>query len=162
MRLKKLIIALWVALLCGPVAKQANAQQSELAAGRESYRSDELKAAVFHFQQVLKGDPNNAAANYWLGRSYETLADISAPLGIRYHSLARRYLTRASELAPRQVEYRHELFEFFLDANQQQQARRILLTLAESDPDYDYMLSRLEQARRVNSSVYARIGHLLP
>ena len=161
MRFTKLMIVLWVALMFGSTPMRAIAQQSELAAGRESYRAGEFKSAVLHLQQALKTDPNDAAANYWLGRSYETLADVSAPLGFRYRSLARRYLTKATELAPDRLEYRHELFEFLLDDNQEKQAQRILLTLVESDPDYDYMLSRLQQVRRADSSVYARIGRLL-
>jgi len=161
MRFIRLLIALWGLPLLSLIATPANGQQSEVAAGRESYRAGEFKSAVRHLQQALKADPNNAAANYWLGRSYETLADVSAPVGIRYRSRARRYLTKAAELAPDRLEYRHELFEFLLDANQERQAQRILLTLAESDPDYDYLLSRFEQARHANSSVYARIGRLL-
>jgi tetratricopeptide (TPR) repeat protein len=142
-------------------ATQALAQASELAAGRQSYRDGEFKAAIVHLQHALKADPNDGACNYWLGRSYESLADISTPFGARYRSLARKHLTRAAELAPGRLEYRHELFEFLLDGNQERQALNILLTSAESDPDYEYMLSRLQQVRNVNSSVYARLGRLL-
>jgi tetratricopeptide (TPR) repeat protein len=156
-----MLLRLVVPVLLATFAAEAIAQQSELAAGRQSYRAGEFRTAVRHLQQALKADPNDGACNYWLGRSYESLADISTPFGVRYRSLARKYLTKAAEVAPDRLEYRHELFEFLLDANQERQALSILLTLAESDPDYAYMLSRFEQVRNVNSSVYARLGRLL-
>ncbi len=144
---------LWYILLATP----AIAQQSELATGREFYRAGEFKSAVAHLQLALDANPKDAASNYWMGRSYETLADISTPFGRKYRSLARTYLTTAAELAPNRPEYRRDLFDFLLDANQQRQALAILRASAESDPDYDYMLSRLDQARKVNSSFNSRV-----
>jgi tetratricopeptide (TPR) repeat protein len=143
----------WYILLVTP----AIAQQSELATGRDFYRAGEFKSAVAHFQLALNANPKDAASNYWMGRSYETLADISTPFGRKYRSLARTYLTTAAELAPNRPEYRRDLFDFLLDANQQRQASGILRAAAESDPDYEYMLSRLEQSRKVNSSVNGRV-----
>jgi tetratricopeptide (TPR) repeat protein len=151
----------WYILLAVP----AIAQQSEFATGRACYGAGEFKTAVSHFQLALKQDPKDAASNYWMGRSYETLADISTPFGGKYHALARTYLTKALELAPNRPEYRQELFSFLLDSgefsrSEQRQAAIILLAGAESDPDYDFMRARFEQARQVNASFNAWISRL--
>ena len=145
----------YLSILLVIFAGHAIGQQSELAAGRAYYQSGEFKQAVAHFQLALHADPRSAESNYWLGRSYETLADIATPFGRKYRSLAHTHLTKAAELAPGRSEYRSELFEFLLDFGRQNQARDILLRSAESDPDYEYMLSRLRQTRRLNASLNA-------
>jgi tetratricopeptide (TPR) repeat protein len=152
-------------MLLAVFAVQGMAQQSELAAGRASYRDGEFHQAVAHLQRALQSDPNDAACHYWIGRSYETLADIATPFGARYRKLARTYLTKASDLAPGRPEYRRELFDFLLDSpafsrSEQRQAVAIMLASAEADPDYEYLRSRFEQARKVNSSVNALLGRL--
>lgn len=144
-----------VSILLVIFAALAVGQQSELAAGRASYQSGEFKQAVAHFRIALQADPHSAESNYWLGRTYETLADIATPFGRRYRSLACAYLTKAAELEPGRPEYRSELFEFLLDSGRQNQARDLLVRSAESDPDYEYMLSRFQQARRLNASLDA-------
>jgi tetratricopeptide (TPR) repeat protein len=156
----------YIPVLLAVLAGQGIAQPSEFAAGRASYGEGEFRTAVAHFQIALRTDPRDAASNYWMGRSYETLADIATPFGGKYRSLARAHLTKAVELAPNRPEYRRELFDFLVDSDgfsrsERQQAREILLGSAESDPDYDYMRSRFEQAYRLNSSVNARLGRLL-
>jgi len=149
----------WYLLLVVP----AVAQQSEFAAGQSSYRAGEFKSAVTHFRLALDTNPKDAASSYWVGRSYETLADIATPFGGKYRSLARTYLTKASELAPGRPEYRRELFDFLLDSgafsrSEQRQAATILLAGAETDPEYEYMRSRFEQARKRNASFDAWIS----
>jgi len=134
----------------------AAAARSEMALGRADYQSGEFRRAAAHFQQALRSAPQSADAHYWLGRSYETLADVATPFGRRYRSLARKHLTRAAELAPARSDYRHELFEFLLDTGKRRQARAILLSCAESDPDYEYMLARFDQAQRLNTSFRGR------
>jgi Flp pilus assembly protein TadD len=132
--------------------------QSELTLGRSSYQSGDFKTAISHFQRVLQDSPENAECNYWMGRSYETLADIATPFGRKDRSLARAYLAKAAELAPNHPEYRRELFDFLLETNHQRQAFAILMASAESDPEYPYMLSRFRQTRELNASLSARIG----
>lgn len=133
------------------------ASHANVAAGRADYQSGEFRRAAAHFELAVKSAPQNAEAQYWLGRSYETLADIATPFGRRYRSLARTHLTKAAGLAPASSEYRHELFEFLLDTGGERQARTMLLGCAESDPDYDYMLARFTQTRRLNTSVDGRL-----
>lgn len=132
------------------------AQQSEFAAGRSSFQAGEFKTAIAHFRQALDGNPNDHASAYWMGRSYETLADIST-FGRGHRAQARRYLTRAVELAPKQPEYRRELFHFLVDNDNLRQAE-LVLEKAESDPEYDSMLNRIREARHRNSSVDGRVS----
>ena len=131
------------------------AQQSEFAAGHASFQAGEFKAAVAHFQRALQDNPNDGASAFWLGRSYETLADIST-FGRGHRARARAYLTKAVELAPNRPEYRRELFNFLLDGDNLRQAQ-VVLAAAESDPEYDAMLNRFREARRRNSSVDGRV-----
>jgi Flp pilus assembly protein TadD len=149
-------LAILLLALVGP----AFAQQSELTAGKVHYQSGEFKKAAAHFQLAFVADPRNPEPHYWLGRTYETLADIATPFGRKYRSLARTHLTAAAELAPAHPEYRRELFEFLLDSGDQRRARDLLLSSAESDPDYDSMLSRFQQTRRLNASFNGRLTSL--
>jgi tetratricopeptide (TPR) repeat protein len=150
----------YLATLLVTLVSPAVAWHSELAAGRADYQSGEFRRAAAHFEMALKSAPQSADAHYWLGRSYETLADIATPFGRRYRSLARTHLTKAAELAPARADYRHELFEFLLDTGGERQARAMLLACAESDPDYDYMLARFEQTRRLNASLNGRLARI--
>jgi tetratricopeptide (TPR) repeat protein len=139
--------------------------RSEFSAGRAYYAEGEFEKAAAHFRRAVEADPENAQSNYWLGRSYEILADLAAPLDVRRRSKARLYLTRAVELDPSRPEYRRELFDFLLDGSDSsasiRQAGEILRSAPESDPDYLYMRDRLESERRGNSSMQARVGTVL-
>jgi Flp pilus assembly protein TadD len=138
----------------------AFAQPSDLAAGKACYRSGEFKQAAGHLERALAADPQNAESQYWLGRSYETLADIATPFGHRYRSRARTHLTKAAELAPGSSEYRQELFHFLLDSGGDPHALAVLLSAAESSPDYDSMRSSLDQTQRLNRSLDGRLTRL--
>ena len=151
-------------LLAVPGGKAAD-QQSEFAIGRAYYTEGEFKKAVAHFQLALRVNPNDPATCYWMGMSYQVLADIAAPFDARYNSKARVYLTKAVELAPSRPDYRRELFDFLLDSagssrTTLRQAAGILVTVSESDPDYICMRRRFEQQSRVNASAEARLGRL--
>jgi tetratricopeptide (TPR) repeat protein len=154
-------IAISFAILAG----QGMAQPSELAAGRASYRDGEFQQAVGHFRRAILAQPLDAESHYWIGRSYETLADIAGPFGGRYHGLARTYLTKATELAPDRSEYRRELFDFLLDStnfsrSEQRQAFAILVSSAESDPEYPALRSRFEAALKASGSINSRLARL--
>jgi tetratricopeptide (TPR) repeat protein len=155
----------YIPMLLALLGSLATAQQSEVAAGRASYREGEFRKAVDHFQLALQSDPRDAQSHYWIGRSYETLADIALPFGAKYRTLARTHLTKAAELAPERPEYRRELFDFLLDStdfsrSEQHQAAGILLASAESDPEYEYLRSRFEEARKAGSSINGRLSRL--
>jgi tetratricopeptide (TPR) repeat protein len=144
---------------------QAAGHLSEFAAGRAFYAEGEFKKAVPHFQLSLKQDPNDAESSYWLGMSYQGLADAATPFGARYNSKARIYLTGAVELAPGRTDYRRALFDFLVDSADSSrgalpQAAGILQMVPEDDPEYTYMYRRLAHESKVNSSAEVRLGRL--
>jgi tetratricopeptide (TPR) repeat protein len=148
-------------VLSGPAA----GQRAEIETGRGYYTEGEFKKAAAHFQLALKSDPTNAESYYWMGMSYERLADIALPFGGRYNAKARFCLTAAVELAPSRADYRGELFGLLLDPaassrSAMKQAEDILQRTPESDPDYSFMRERFERERKANSSAEARLGRL--
>jgi len=154
-----------VLMLLGALGSEASGQGSELASGRAYYNEGEFKKAAAHFRLALKVNPNDAESNYWMGMSYQVLADIAFPFAGKYTSKACAYLTRATELAPGRPDYRKELFEFLLDSAGSsraalRQAEHLLRTVPETDPEYSYMRQRFDGARRANASADARLGRL--
>jgi tetratricopeptide (TPR) repeat protein len=139
---------------------------SEFAAGQACYASGEFKKAVVHFQLALEVDPTDANSYYWIGRSYQVLADIAFPYAGKYTLNARVYLTKATELAPDRLDYRRQLFNLLLDSARSsrgavQQATAILRTVSPNDPDYESMRQQLEQETRDNASASARFGRVV-
>jgi tetratricopeptide (TPR) repeat protein len=160
----KLFLALLIPLAV--LGSESAGQQSEFATGRAYYTEGEFKKAVEHFQLALKVNPNDAESYYWMGMSYQVLADIAFPFAGKYTSKARVYLTRATELAPGRSDYRRELFDFLVDSAGSsraaaRQAADLLRTVPEPDPDYSYMHQRFEYERRGNVSAEARLGRVL-
>src|ERR1700682_3415418 len=105
-----------VLILLAVLGSEAAGQESEFATGRAYYAEGEFKKAVAHFQLALKVNPNDAESYYWMGMSYQVLADIAFPLDYKYTSKARISLTRATELAPGRLDYRRGLFDFLVDS----------------------------------------------
>ncbi len=157
-------LTLFLILLTGFGAEGAT-EQSELAIGRASYAEGDFKQAIAHFQLAVKSNPADAEAYYWMGMSYQTLADIAFPFTGRYTSKARTYLTMAMELAPDCPDYRRELFNFLLDPGSssrtgRRQAARILQLVSRNDPDYEIMTRQFERETKANGSADARLGRL--
>jgi tetratricopeptide (TPR) repeat protein len=143
----------------------AAGQRVEIETGRTYYTAGEFKRAAAHFQLALKSVPDSAESYYWLGMSYQRLADIALPFGGRYSAKARVCLTKAVELAPARLDYRDELFEFLLDPagssrSALRQAAAMIQTTSEADPGYAHMRERFESESKVNSSAEARLGRL--
>jgi tetratricopeptide (TPR) repeat protein len=160
---KPVKLNLCVLILLGGLGGEAAAQRSEFAMGRDYYTEGEFKKAAAHFQLALKANPNDAECYYWMGMSYQVLADIAAPFDGRYNSKARIYLTKAVELAPSRSDYRRELFDFLLDSGGSSRAalrQAACMIVPEADPDYIYMRQRLDQARMVNASAGTRLRGL--
>lgn len=160
MKLKMSVILLFAGL-----GGAAVGQPSEFAIGRAYYAEGEFRKAAAHFELAVQTDPEDAKSYYWLGMSYQILADIGSPLDRKCRSKARANLTKAVELAPGRPDYRWELFASLLDpGNSSRLARRqaagILRSLPESDPEYVYMRRQFEQERRESSSAEARIAGL--
>lgn len=160
----KLSAILLTSLLTAALGIAAPGQQSEFAIGRACYMEGEFKKAAAHFQMALRTSSHDAEAYYWIGMSYQMLADIAAPFGGRHSAVARVNLTKAVELAPNRLDYRRELFDFLVDSGSSRSAWRqagdILRAVPESDPDYAGMRRRFEQARRDSSAPEARLGRL--
>jgi tetratricopeptide (TPR) repeat protein len=154
-----------ILMLLAACGSRAASQGSEMAAGRTHYVEGDFRKAAAHFQLALKANPDDAEACYWTGMSYQRLADIATPFGGSYTSKARDHFERAMVLAPGRREYRGTLFEFLLESADSsrtalQRAEAILQTVAESDPDYIDMRRRLNNERKTNSSVHARIDRV--
>jgi tetratricopeptide (TPR) repeat protein len=131
-------------------------------AGRRDYAAGEFKRAASHFQRALRADPNDADSCFWLGKSYEMLADSRGPLlGARASFKARLYLAKALQLAPDNEEYRRELLEFLIVSDHSpgalRQAQSIIQMTPESDPDYPFMLLRLHAEHQARSSPEDRL-----
>jgi tetratricopeptide (TPR) repeat protein len=142
-----------ILILLAGLGREAAAQRLEFATGRTYYAEGEFKKAAAHFQLAVRLDPKDAESYYWMGMSYQLLADIALPFGRKYNGKARVCLTKATELAPGRLEYRRELFDFLLDSAGSsraalRQAAGILRTIPEPDPDYSYMRQRLRRAVR--------------
>ena len=136
--------------------------RGDLEAGRRDYEAAEFKRAAARFERALKAEPNDAVASFWLGKSYQMLADIDGPLfGARASSKARKYLARAVELQPRNQEYRREFFNLLLETGSSPgaltPAESIIRMVPPSDPDYRFMMMRLEQERQARSSPEYRV-----
>jgi tetratricopeptide (TPR) repeat protein len=152
-------------MLLAHFGARAAEQQSEFAIGRAYYAEGEFRKAATHFQVALITSPGDAESHYWVGMSYQGMADIATPFGGKYNSKARFYLTKAVELAPSRPDYRRALLDFLIDSadtsgSALKQAAEMLRALPEDDPDSRHMRRRLEHQGKVNSSADARLGRL--
>jgi protein involved in temperature-dependent protein secretion len=94
------------------------------------------------------------------------LADIRGPLlGFRASVKARIYLAKALQLAPNNKDYRNELFQLLIVSDHSpgalRQAENIIQMTTQTDPNYRFMLMRLQQESQARSSVEGRIGYAL-
>jgi tetratricopeptide (TPR) repeat protein len=139
----------------------ASPQEREFAEGKRYYQEGEFGKAAARFRAACESDANVEAC-YWTGLSYERLADTRIPFGCRTDAKAREYFRKAVALAPERRAYRDGFFEFLLNTADCSRAglREAAALLAESDPEYDGMRSRLEDARRQNGSTEERLGRL--
>lgn len=138
---------------------------SARAVGKGYYSDGEFKKAAAQLRRAVELDPNDAESHYWLGMSYEKLADMAIPFDGKYRSKARTSLKMAMDLAPDRPDYRRELFDALLDVDgfssaSFRQAADILRAVPDSDPDRPYMRWRLADERRANSAIEARLATL--
>jgi tetratricopeptide (TPR) repeat protein len=152
----------WILVLTFTCTAWSAESRSVRAAGRRDYAAGEFKKAASHFQRVLKTDPNDADSYFWLGKSYEMLADIGGPLlGARATLKARSSLTKALQLAPDNEDYRRELFQLLIVSDHSpgalRRAESIIQMVPESHPDYPFMLVRLHQEYEARSSPEDRL-----
>jgi tetratricopeptide (TPR) repeat protein len=155
---------LTIVMMLSGLAGHAAVEVSEFSAGRAYYAEGDFKKAVAHFRLALKANPNDAESYYWMGMSYEVMADVAWPLDRIYKSRARDCLTKAMQLAPNRTDYRNELFEFLLESagsrDASRQAAEILRTIPESAAEYAYTHRRFAREKGLNASAEARLGRL--
>jgi tetratricopeptide (TPR) repeat protein len=156
------VVVLFLSVAASSSTRGAESR-NELAAGHHYYEAGDYKKAVSHFEQAVKADPNEADAHFWVGKSYEVIGDLNAPLfGNRALSKARASLAMAVQLAPADHEYRREFFNFLLWTYESRsaldQADRLLRALPESDPDYRSMQFELQQERDFRRSGANRLS----
>jgi tetratricopeptide (TPR) repeat protein len=149
-------------LICAGAGSSAESP-SPRAAGHRNYTAGEFEKAASYFQRALKLEPNDADCYFWLGKSYEMLADIRGPLfGLRASVRARVYLAKALQLAPDNEDYRHELFQLLIVSDHSPgalpQAENIVRMTPQIDPDHPFMLMRLHQEYQARSSPEGRIS----
>jgi tetratricopeptide (TPR) repeat protein len=95
----------------------ADTASFHFAQGRSWFQACEFKKAARAFERALVGQPEIADRHYWLGKSYARWAEIAGPFSAPgYARKARAHLEKAVQLAPRNAEYRRELFEFYVDS----------------------------------------------
>jgi tetratricopeptide (TPR) repeat protein len=136
---------------------------SPRVAGHRHYTAGEFEKAASHFQRALKIEPNDSDCYFWLGKSYEMLADIRGPvLGLRASVKARLYLAQALQLDPDKKDYRDELFQLLIVSDHSprglRQAESIIQMTPHTDPNYPFMVMRLHQEYQARSSPEGRIG----
>jgi tetratricopeptide (TPR) repeat protein len=153
-----------VFLLISAGAGSSAEPQSARVAGHRDYTAGEFEKAASHFERALKVEPNDADCYFWLGKSYEMLADIRGPLlGLRASVKARLYLAKALHLAPDNKDYRHELFQLLIVSDHSpgalRQAESIIQMTPHADTDFPFMLMRLRQEYHARSSPEGRIGY---
>ena len=149
-----------VIILATVLGGAATGQDREMRAGRSCYADGDYRKAAAHFEMALKNAPDDAALQYWAGRTYEVLADIAFPFDHKYRSKARRHLTTAVELAPSQAEYRQELFYFLAGSGRSLREAAAMLPEDGQSPEHATMRRELERARRSNSSAEGRLGSI--
>ena len=132
------------------------------AAGAASLQKDgealfdqcEFKAAARVFERALASEPENAQLHFWLGRSYERMADVASPFSARRTARkAEFHLVAALRRDPRNREYMRELFDFYLDSPEWfdgglTRARMVLERLGPNDEDSETLNRMLAQSRK--------------
>jgi tetratricopeptide (TPR) repeat protein len=108
-----LLLIAWAALAGSkpqpPVRPQAD--------GESLFYACEFKAAARAFERDLVREPGSARLHFWLGKSYERLADVSSPLSARKNARkAQAHLEAAVKLDPGDRELLMELFDFYVDS----------------------------------------------
>jgi tetratricopeptide (TPR) repeat protein len=138
--------------------------------GRALFARCEFSGAVRAFRRAADAQPNNAEVLFWLGRSYERMAETSSPLiAPRTAHKAERSLEQALQLDPTNPKYLLELFDLYVDTPEwfsraPQRASALLERMSTTPEEYAILWGRLAEARQNVSGLDASVERaiLLP
>lgn len=153
-----------ILLVLTVLSVQAAEHKAEPATGREYFAATEYGKAANRFKAECNAY-GHADACYWAGLSYERLADVQTPFGCRADAKARRYLSKAIELAPGMAPYRDAMFDLLLNSadcsrSALREAAAMLAATPESDPRYNMMRARLELETSFKGSLEGRLAQV--
>lgn len=84
---------------------------------RAYHSYEDFDSAISSCQRAIQLDPNNAQYHLWLGRAYGEKADEVGPFSaLGYAKKVAAEFERAVQLAPRSIEARNDLVEFYTSA----------------------------------------------
>jgi tetratricopeptide (TPR) repeat protein len=85
--------------------------------GEALFQDCEFKAAARVFEHALASEPGSAPLHFWLGKSYERMAEVASPFFARRNARkAQLHLETAVRIDPRNREFLRELFDFYVDS----------------------------------------------
>ena len=85
--------------------------------GEALFKECEFKAAARVFEHALASEPESPRLHFWLGKSYERMADAASPFFARRNARkAQFHLEGAVRLEPGNREFLRELFELYVDS----------------------------------------------
>jgi hypothetical protein len=142
----------------------AAADRQELSEGLRYYEEAELGKAAAWFADACDTGRTPEAC-YWAGLSYERLADTRIPFGCSTAAKGHRFFLMAVNFAPDRPANREALFNFLLDNADcsrigLRDAAGLLSGMAVSDPEYDRMRGRLEEAMNYNTRFAVRLSRV--
>lgn len=148
--------------------------------GQALFAKCEFGGAARAFRRALAAQPGDAELQFWLGRSYERVAEISSPLvASKSARKAERSLRQALRIDPKNQKYALALFEMYVDSPEwfdraPARASELLERITFTTPEEDAILRiRLAEARQDVSGLAARyeraillpsriLGHVVP
>ena len=94
----------------------AGAAASPQKDGEALFNECEFKAAARVFEHALASEPERPQLHFWLGKSYERMAEVSSPFfACRNGRKAQLHLEAALRRDPANREYLRELFDLYVD-----------------------------------------------
>ena len=85
--------------------------------GETLFKQCEFKAAARVFEHALAREPESARLHFWLGRSYERMAELASPLFARRDARkAKFHLEAAVRRDPGNRVFLREMFDFYVES----------------------------------------------
>jgi tetratricopeptide (TPR) repeat protein len=132
------------------VASAASLQKN----GEALFQQCEFKAAARAFEHALASEPESAQLHFWLGKSYERMADVASPFFARRNARkAQFHLEAAVRRDPGNREFLKEIFDFYVDSPEWfdgglVRAHQILERLGQDDTETETLNMMVAQSRK--------------